>query len=148
DNWGNIPPAMSKQWAKLPNRYRMDTFLLHENALALRYSDYRPRAGIELQKIFFNAIAENDPVLRHLRIQHQRRLTRDSAKYHRRTGRVGGERLAHRVEQVLCVPGKLGSHFQAGFFGQTSARPRCDLLNNLLRRGCSCGLSNRSSASQ
>src|SRR6266850_89171 len=93
--------------------------LFNEHALAIRDTDYRSGARVEFQEIIFNAVAENHPVLRHLRVQQEGRLIGDSAKHQRGAGRLGWEGFPPRVEKVVRVPCKFTLDVRTRFCSRT-----------------------------
>ena len=66
----------------------------HQTPLLLRDGDGGARAGAEFKKILFNAVTENDAMLRHPRDKAERLLRSNAAKDEGRLGGFAGEWLA------------------------------------------------------
>src|ERR1044071_3907003 len=70
------------------------SFSNHEVAFAFGQRDGGKRAGVELKKITFNPVAEDDSGFRHLRDERERFTVRDPAEDQRGRRGLAGERLA------------------------------------------------------
>ena len=89
--------------------------------------DRRLRPGIEFQEILFDAVAEDDSILRHLRFEDERRLPRDATENQRCAGRLRWKWFAHGEKQIIGVPGEFCIQFDidlaTGFRICVSVRP-------------------------
>lgn len=81
-------------------------------------------AGVELQEVGLDAVAEDDTALGHVRLDLQRMIGRDAPEHEGRGRGFAREWLANSEEQVLGIPREARSGP-----GAAARRPVCWLLN-------------------
>src|SRR5882672_7698548 len=69
-----------------------------QHAFPFRDANDRLRAGVEFQKIIFDAVAKNHAVFGHARFEDERGFLSDATEYQRHACRICWERFAHGVE--------------------------------------------------